>query len=135
MSLPIFELKKAIRAALVADATLTGMLGGAAMHDETPRGANPPYIVFGEANCRDQSTAIGRAHETLLSLHVLSGQGGTKEAQLIAARVETLLHDSSLSLTGHRLVNLTLAGSELRRERNAEMSRATLKFRAFTELL
>ncbi len=133
MSLPATALKQAIRDALVADATLLALLGGPAVFDEVPRQQAAPFIVFGESVTRDASSNTSRGHDTLLTLHVLSTRGGQREAQLIAARVEALLHDAALTLAGHQLANLTLASSESRRERNNEATRATLKFRAFTE--
>jgi hypothetical protein len=135
MSQPVNALKKAIRAALVADTNLNGLLGGARVHDEVPRGASPPYVAFADAMVKDQSTPLGRAHETLLSLHVLSTEGSSRAASVIAARVETLLHDAALSLDNHRLVNLQLAESASRRERNNEATRITLRFRAYTEAI
>jgi hypothetical protein len=135
MSLPFITLKKAVRDALLADAALVTLIGSNKVFDETPRDAALPYLVFGEILTRDASTNSGRAHDTTLVLHVLSGQGGQREAHAIAARAELLLHDAVLSLTGHRLINLTFAGSETRRERNLQTTRATLRFRAYTEQL
>jgi hypothetical protein len=133
MSLPVLELKKAIRAALLADAPLLALLGGAKVFDEVPRGQSTPYLVFADCLSSDASTSSGRAHQTLLTLLVLSNQGSAKEAHQIAARAEDILHDAALSLTGFRLINLTLAASEARRDRNLESTRVTLKFRAYTE--
>ena len=135
MSQPAVPLKKAIRAALVIDATLLALLGGPRVHDEVPRSAVAPYIVFGDLQTRDFSSVGSRSHETRVSLSVLSNQGGTREAHVIAAQIETILHEAALVLDGHRLVNLMLETSEARRERNTEATRITLRFRAFTELL
>jgi Protein of unknown function (DUF3168) len=135
MSQPLNPLKKAIRATLVADTALTTMLGGARVHDEVPRNMAPPYVAFGEATIRDLSTTSGRAHETMLTLQVLSVDGGSRAASVIAARIEALLHDAVLTLDAHRLVNLTLNQSDTRRERNNEATRVTLRFRAYTEVL
>jgi hypothetical protein len=135
MSLPAIELKKAIRNRLVSDTTLTTLLGGARIYDETPRAAAPPYVVFGELISRDVSTVSGRAHESVIVLQALSNESGHKQAHAIAARLEELLHDAPLTIAGHVLVNLMLTGSEARRERNNEATRATLRFRAYTEKL
>jgi hypothetical protein len=135
MSQPVNALKKALRNALTADTTLTGLLGGALVHDEVPRGANPPYIAFGEAVVSDQSTPLGRAHQSMLTLFVLSIEGSSRPASVIAARVETLLHDAVLTLDAHRLVNLQLVESQTRRDRNNEATRISLRFRAYTEAI
>jgi hypothetical protein len=133
MSLPAISLKKAIRNQLLADPALTALIGANRVFDEVPRGQATPYVAFGEIVTRDASTPLGRSHETFLTLFALSNQGGQREAHAIAARVEELLHDAALTLTDHRLINLTLSASEARRERNNETTRATLKFRAYTE--
>jgi hypothetical protein len=135
MSLPSITLKKAVRDALLADGALSALVGINKVFDEAPRDAVLPYLVFGEILTRDASTSSGRAHETTLVLQVLSGQGGQREAHAIAAQVELILHDAVLSLIGHRLVNLTFSGSETRRERSLQTTRATLRFRAYTEQL
>jgi hypothetical protein len=133
MSLPAIALKTALRDALLADAPLAVLLGGPRIHDEVPRGQPAPFILFGDTVTRDASTNSGRAHETVLTLFALSNQGGQREAQAMAARIEAVLHDAALTLSGHRLVSLALLTSEARRERGNETTRATLKFRAYTE--
>ena len=66
---------------------------------------------------------------------MFSRQGSTREALLIADSIETLLHDRSLLLVGHRLVSLLLIDSDTALERDGETTRITLNFRAVTEML
>lgn len=131
----IVSLRKAIRDALLADAALTGMLAGARVFDEAPRGTEPPYVTFGDARTRDWSTAGGRGAEHFVVLDVWSQQRGEREALSIAARVQDLLDDVSLTLADHHLVNLRFQQVETRRENQGRFTRASLRFRAATETL
>jgi hypothetical protein len=130
---PIVALRKAIRAALIADPALSGLLGGAFVFDEAPRGAALPYVAFGDSQTRDWSTATDRGIEQFLPLNIWSQQRGLAEALTIAARVTDLLDDAALALDGWRLVNLRLVASETKREANGRLARASLRFRAAME--
>ncbi len=129
----IVALRKAIRDRLTGDASLRGMLGGARVFDEAPRGTEPPYVAFGDARTRDWSTATDRGAEHVVALDVWSAQRGEREALSIAARAQDLLDDTALTLEGHRLVNLRFVQIETRRENQGRFARASLRFRAVTE--
>ena len=62
----VVSLRKALHAALAADAALAALLGGARIHDEAPRGAEPPYLTFGDARARDWSTGTDKGAEHAL---------------------------------------------------------------------
>jgi hypothetical protein len=130
----LFALKKAIHARLVGDAALIALLGGPNVHEEPPRGAEPPYLVFGEARVRDWSTVSDRGHEHALTIDCFSKQPGVLETLALAERVEDLLQDAALALDGHRLVNLTVIGIDLAREGRAPVRRAVVRARAVTEV-
>ena len=132
---PILALKAGIVARLVADASFRNLLGGSRIFDQTPRGQPFPFTTFGTFVAKDNSTSSDRGHETTLEMRVWSRDGSTKEALLIADRMEWLLHDAALSLTGHHLVNLQLLESDSALERDGETTRITLNFRAVTEIL
>ena len=72
MSHPLWVLKAAIHARLAGDAELTGLLGGPRVFEEPPRGAQAPYVTFGEAVSRDWSDTSGAGHEHLLTMLVWS---------------------------------------------------------------
>ena len=129
----IIDLRKAVRAALIADASLSSMLGGARVYDEAPRGTEPPYVTFGDARSRDWSTASDRGAEHILVIDVWSVQRGQREALAISARVQDLLDDASLTLDSHNLVSLRFTRLDARRENQGRFTRASLAFRAVTE--
>lgn len=133
---PILPLKAAIRDRLAADQDLVSRLGGnARIYDETPRGTPFPFVTFGTFVAADNSTSSDRGHETRLDLLVFSRDGSTREALLIADRIEAQLHDATLQPEGHHLVSLLLSEVDTALERDGETTRITLEFRAVTELL
>lgn len=133
MSSPVLALRRAIRAALLADATLTGQLGGPRVHDEAPPGAPAPRIAFAEVQARDWSAQSCAGAEQILVLSVWSDARGTREALDIADRVIALLDEAPLTLDGHRLVDLRFVALATRREQNGRYARADIRFRATTE--
>ncbi|CAH1656758.1 conserved hypothetical protein [Hyphomicrobiales bacterium] len=132
---PVLALRRAILTRLAADADLTSILGGARIHDAVPRGASGVFVVFGETRCRDWSTMTDRGHEQHISLTVWSRVGGARPALAAAARIERLLHDASIPLAGHRLVNIRVTATDVRRDERADLARVTVRLRAVTECL
>jgi hypothetical protein len=126
-------LRAAIHDALIADATLTSMLGGPKIYDEPPRAAAFPYVTLGETRIADFSADGEAAEEHQLLLHAWSRQGGHKEAHLIAGALLQALDDTPLTLTDHRLINLRFAVADIRREADGRTYHAAVRFRAVTE--
>ncbi len=134
MTNPTLPLKAAIRSRLIADVALSTLLGGARIYDETPRGQPFPFVTFGAFVASDNSTSSDRGHETKLELQVWSRDGSTKQALLIADRIETVLHDQDLTMAGQHLVSNHFVDSDTALERDGETIRITLNFRAVTEV-
>ena len=135
MSNPAFALQIAMRDALLTHAPLVLLLGGAHVHEETPRGASSTYISFAAIETRDWSTADAKAHEHFVNLAVTTNSRSRKLAQDILDEIEHVLDNAALTLTGHLLVNLRLTFWSVVREKNGENFGATLRFRAATEPL
>jgi len=127
------SLQQAMRAALLADGALTTLLGGAHVYDEAPRGAKAPLLVFENIETRDWSTSDAKAHEHFVQLQVATGERGRAQAQAICDRIEAVLDNAALTLTGHSLVNLRLVFWSVARTRSEQTFGATLRFRAATE--
>ena len=126
-------LRAAIHDALLADAPLTSLIGGAKVYDEPPRAAAFPYVTLGDARVVDYSTGTEAGEEHQLVLHGWSRQGGHREAHLIAGALLQALDDAALTLTGYRLVNLRFALADVRREADGRTYHALVRFRAVTE--
>jgi len=133
MSTAAAALRAAIHDALLADASLTSLLGGARVYDEPPAVATFPYVTLGEARVADYSTGTEAGEEHQLILHGWSRQGGHREAHLIAGAVLQALDDAALTLADHRLVNLRFALADVRREADGRTYHALVRFRAVTE--
>jgi hypothetical protein len=124
-------LQEAMRAALLAHAPLRLLLGGAHVHEELPRGARPPFVLFEAIETRDWSVADQKAHEHFVALSVKTNSRSRRLAQQVLDEIETVLDGAGLSLAGHRLVNLRLTFWSVTRQ--GETYGANLRFRAATE--
>jgi hypothetical protein len=126
-------LRAAMHDALIADASLTSLLGGPNVYDEPPRSAAFPYVTLGEARVSDFSAGDEAGQEHQLVLHSWSRQGGHNEAHLIAGALLAALDDAPLTLADHRLVNFRFAVADVRREADGRTYHALVRFRAVTE--
>lgn len=133
MSSPVISLRRAIIAALSADATLVSLLGGVRVFDEAPPGAPTPRVAFSETQARDWSTSGSRGVEQVFALTVWSGARGTREALNIADRIVALLDEAPLTIEGHSLIDLRFTALAARREQNGRYARVDVRFRATTE--
>lgn len=133
MTSPALSLQQAMRAKLLAHAPLTLLLGGAHVHEEMPRGAQAPFVSFDSIETRDWSVADQKAHEHFVTLVVKTQSRSRRLALQILDEIEAALDDASLSLAGHRLVNLRLTFWSVTRQ--ADAFGASLRFRAATEPL
>lgn len=128
-----WALQTALHAALLADTTLTALLGGDKVYDHVSRSRSYPYITFGQSTQRDWSTGTETGSEHAVTLHVWSQDGGRQEAGAILDAVRTALHDQPLAVNGHRLVNLRVEASDIRRDPDGETFHGTQRLRATTE--
>jgi hypothetical protein len=135
MSNPGWDLQKAVYETLVADSTLTSLLGGTAIHDHVPQGAAFPYVVLDQTRVADWSTGTEAGAEHQLTLHVWSRYRGKAESYAIADIIRELLDDTPLLLAENHLVNLRHQFSDLKRDPDGETWHAALRFRAVTEPL
>ena len=133
MTSDALALRKALFAALAADARLAGAIGAGQVFDAPPRGARLPYLCFGEWRTRDLSTATEQGAEHFVQLTIWSEQRGAREALSAADRVRDVLDGASLALDGCHLVDLRFQQLDARRDGNGRFTRADLRFRAVTE--
>jgi len=131
---PVIAIKTAIHTRLAADPALTALLGGTKIYDETPRGADTPYVVFGDVTCRDNGTVSDAGHRTELSLVVWSRHGGTREALAIGDALAGLLDDAVLPLAGHRMIACRIPVSETRAFPDKGLTRLILRLSIVTEV-
>lgn len=128
-----WALQASIYSALTGNAELTGLLGGAKVYDDVPRGTDFPYLVFGQSAARDWSTGSDEGCEHIVALNAWSKGSGRKQVHAILGAVEAALDGAALTLDGYRLVNLRHEASEARRDTDGETYYGTVRFRAVTE--
>lgn len=127
-------LRRAIRDRLLASAPLTERLGAPKVHDEAPRNARAPYIVFTQSEARDWSTMTEQGAEHLVALEVWSEKPGAREALEIAGAVANLLHEADLPLHGARCVHARITSVETLRQNANRFVRARIRLRALVEI-
>jgi hypothetical protein len=132
----VIAVRRAIQASLVADTALVTLLGGPRIHDEPPRAATGPYVVYGDVEARDWSSSTELGCEQTIELVIWAPRSTeTAVALTIAGRVGTVLHDLPLAVTGHRLVQLRQTGLDVRRDAKTGLARAIVRLRCVTDQL
>eukprot|EP00435_Cladocopium_sp_Y103_P076951 s1_g690.t1 len=125
-----WELQKAVHASLVADAAISGLVGGR-VFDRPPQDAAFPFVTLGDTEVVPDGAGSGGVHQIILS--VWSRAPGRRETKDIMSAVDQVLQDALLPMTGHVLVNLQLVRASVAYVAEAEALRGRIVFRAYTE--
>ena len=124
-----FELQKSIYAKLNADSTIKTTYS-ATVHDHVSSGTAFPYVVIGEETLIDDSSSKDiDFNEFTLTIHTFSRNRGRKEAKQIMARIYTLLHKASLTVTGANHINTRFEYSDVVREQDGLTYHGVQRFR------
>lgn len=126
-------LQQAIYLKLAGDAALTALIGSDGLHDHLHAGTRRPCIHIAGIDSRESGTASEAGEEHLVTLTVMTGEGGNLPAQRIAARVGALLDDADLDLDGFALISLFHRRTRTGRDARAKGHVADMLFRAVTE--
>lgn len=129
MSIGQFALQERIFATLNNDSNLTSTQG-VAVYDEVPENSAYPYISIGEATSTDYSTSDLSGSQTTMTIHIWSQYKGAKEAKNIMDRVHTLLHDTTLTVTGFNLINLRFEFIDTLQDPDGITRHGVMRFRA-----
>ncbi|MEM9523642.1 MAG: DUF3168 domain-containing protein [Pseudomonadota bacterium] len=114
------EFQTALFSLLSGDATLTTL--GVTVSDTGPEGDGDdaeaifPRVDLGEMDVRDDGSKDSDLWSVALMIHTFSAEPGNEEARAIQKRLKELLHRGSFAITGHRLVMMRRASSNLRRD-------------------
>jgi len=128
-----WALQRGIYQALAGSSDVTALLGGAHIYDHAPQGSSFPFITLGQSVVRDWSTGTEDGAEHDLTLHVWSRAGGKKQVHEIIEAIRAALHDQTLALTDHHLINLRQEFSEARLDPDADTFHGIVRDRAVTE--
>ena len=131
-AMPADALRRAVGAALIADAGLNALPDAPSVFDVLPDRKRPPYIVIGRTIASDWSTATEGGAAVTLFLHVWTRRERRDENQRIQAAIVARLA-APITLDGHHLIALRHELAETRRDRLTGHAHAVLRFRAVTE--
>jgi hypothetical protein len=129
MTVSQFALQSKIFTTLNTDNTLTNTLG-ANVFDDVPEETAFPLVVLGEDTTVDFSTKDLVGSETTINIDIFSRYRGSKETKNIMDRIHTLLHDSSLTVSGVNLINLRFEFSDVIRDPDGITRHGIMRFRA-----
>lgn len=137
MSSPIHAvraLQDALRNHLAARPAISAVLGQA-IYETPPRGAKPPFIAFGDAAVRDAGSSGGEAVAIEFDLIVHAAERSTHSALDILSEIETALRLPIPEPTDHHLVSVEARQGAVRHDAARNLTRASLRLRAFLEPL
>lgn len=126
---PSLPLHAALRAALIADATLQATVsGGVPVYDRVPAGAATPYIHVRSMTPVDDGNSCADAADVTVDIDVWSEAVGQVEAKTIGKAVVDVL-DAPLDLDGFRCVVGHAVSAVYSTESDGLTTRGALSFR------
>jgi hypothetical protein len=132
----LLALQKGIRAALVADAGVSALIG-TRLYDEPPQNVTFPYARFGgiEPLAFDTDTKEGALVSFTIEAYSRSASGRV-EAARIADAVKAALHrqEASVSVAGHTLVELIFETFSVTRDGEGRGYTAIVSLQAMLEV-
>lgn len=126
------ELQRTIVARLKADATLTSIIAGR-VYDQPPANPTFPYVTLGEDQTIPDRGQEYEGSDVSMTLHAWSKAQGFPQAKQMIDAIRASLTGASLSLTGHRLVNIEFEDSRVLRDTDPTITHGVLTFLARTE--
>lgn len=133
MSDATLPLRKAIIAALKADAGVTALVG-TRIYDVAPTGPVKPYITFGPVDVVTEVASEYEGSETSLQLDAWSAGPSSEESNRIGRAVRGALHEKELILSDNqRLVSLTVESVRYLRDNDGIAQHAVVTMQALTE--
>jgi hypothetical protein len=94
---------QALIAKLTSDATLTAAAPGGIFRDMAPQGIATPFVIVTQMSHADAYAIGSQAYEELLYLVKVVDQANSgSAAQTAADRVQSLLQNATLAITGYR---------------------------------
>lgn len=96
--------RTALHAALSGDSTLTSLLSspGAIHHQRAPQNAKTPYVILHKQAGNPRWTFKDHTQWDLWTVKAVDRGKTAKNAEAIAARIDVVLNDAALTVTGKR---------------------------------
>ncbi len=127
----VWELQKAVYVTLDGDATLGALING--VFDFVPQDTDFPYVVINSPRATDWSTKTTNGAKVDFDIRVFTRDKGSKSCFEIINRIDELLDEASLIVTGHTLIDLRKQGSEVTRQPDGLTYNGIIRFNATLE--
>ncbi len=98
---PVHALKAALRTRLTTDSAVTTLIG-TAVHDAPPRGSEPPFLLLGDAQLRENGTNEAEGVIVDLDLVVVTRERGSAQALAILHAVQAAIATAPLAVAEHQ---------------------------------
>lgn len=93
------EVQKALRARLIATATVSALVPAAHVLDTNQRPAPVPSIILGESQAVDEGTSLRRAHTRIYhTIHVWTREASTAGCKAICGEIRHAIHAGRLAM-------------------------------------
>lgn len=125
-------LQGAVRAALMADTALTGLVQGR-IYDGPPRTGVTPHLAFAEGRALDWGHGDGAGARLTLVLEAVSNAEGRGQAIAILERASAVVDAASLSVEGGHLVWMRIGSAQAERLRDGRTWRARITLDALVD--
>ncbi len=127
----LWQLQKEIFTKLSTDSTLTAMVSG--VYENVPQDSAFPYVAISDMQSADWSTKTTKGAQVIIRVDAFTRERGSKKLLEIMTRVSDLLHQCSLTLTGHTLINLRLLDNDMLKANDGLTYIGASRFRAVTQ--
>lgn len=132
MASPELELQGAIYSALIADPTLSALVGDR-VFDDVPRDASLPYVSFGPMDSQEDDADCIDAVVVYIQIDCWSQEVGYPQVKALSDAVRRCLHDADLDLPTNGLVMIEHSQSRHMRDPDGLTSHAAVDFVATVE--
>lgn len=131
---PTLALQKAIRAKLIADGTVTGLVGANSIFDGRTRPDDFPCVIIGDGQSVLERITYTRKHARLyLDAHVWTNEAGLHDVKTIAGAVSNALALAP-EIEEHKLIDFLISGTQFLRDPAKEYGHAVIKIEALVEV-
>ncbi len=124
-------LQVAIYSALTGDSGLMAAVSG--VYDDVPQDASFPYVEMGESVAADWDSDTHNGQDHLFTVHTWSQAEGRKECKTIQALIYAILHNATLSMSGHGMILCRQISSEVFKDEDGHTHHGVQQFRIITE--
>ncbi len=131
---PVRALQEALRSHLAAQPAVVAILGQA-IYETAPRGVKPPIVTFGDASIRDAGSIGSEAVTVEFDIVAQAAERSTHSALDILSEIEAAFRSPIPEPANHHLVSIEIRQGAVRHDASRNLTRASLRLRAFLEPL